>query len=67
MAGAVILATVPIFLGVAIPWLPGGIMPALLATSAACTAVWLGIQAELLDLVPEEADSLPEALMQPVE
>ena len=67
LAGAVILATVPIFLGVAIPWLPGGIMPALLLTSAACTLVWIGIQAELLDLVPDTAEGLPEALMQPVE
>jgi hypothetical protein len=66
LAGTVIVATVPIFLSVAIPWLPGGIMPALLATSAACTAVWIGIQAELLDLLPS-AESLPDALMQPVE
>jgi hypothetical protein len=63
----VIIATVPIFVGVAVPSLPGGIMPALLMTSAACTIVWLGIQAELLDLVPEGSESLPEALMQPVE
>jgi len=67
LAGAVIIATVSIFLGVAIPWLPGGIMPALLTTSAACTAVWLGIQLELLDLLPGTAEGLPEALMQPVE
>ena len=67
LAGAVILATVPVFLGVAIPWLPGGIMPALLMTAFACTLVWIGIQAELLDLVPEAAGGLPEALMQPVE
>jgi hypothetical protein len=67
LAGAVIIATVPIFVGVAVPSLPGGIMPALLMTSAACTIVWLGIQAELLDLVPEGSESLPEALMQPVE
>ena len=66
LAGTVIVATVPIFLAVAIPWLPGGIMPALLATSAGCTAVWVAIQAELLDLVPA-AEALPEALMQPVE
>jgi hypothetical protein len=67
LAGAVILATVPIFLGVAIPWLPGGIMPALLMTSAACMVVWLGMQAELLDLVPETAEALPEPLMQPAD
>ena len=67
LAGTVILATVPMFLAVAIPWLPGGITPALLMTSAACTAVWVGIQAELLDLVPEAAESLPEALMQPAD
>ena len=67
LAGGVIIATVPVFLGVAIPSLPGGIMPALLLTSAMCTAVWVGIQAELLDLVPETAESLPEALMQPVD
>jgi hypothetical protein len=62
LAGAVIVATVPMLLAVAIPWLPGGIMPALLMTSAACTAVWFGIQAELLDLVPEPSESLPPAL-----
>ena len=67
LAGGVILASVPIFLGVAIPSLPGGVMPALLMTSAACTVVWVGIQAELLDLVPGIAGELPEALMQPVE
>jgi hypothetical protein len=67
LGGAVIFATIPVFLSVAIPWLPGGITPALLATSAACTAVWLGIQLELLDLVPGTAEGLPEALMQPVE
>jgi hypothetical protein len=67
LAGVTLLATVPIFLAVALPWLPGGIMPALLTTAAACTAVWIGIQAELLDLVPERAESLPEALMQPID
>jgi hypothetical protein len=67
LAGTVILATVPMFLAVAIPWLPGGITPALLMTSAACTVVWIGIQAELLDLVPEAAESLPPALMQPAD
>jgi hypothetical protein len=67
LAGTVILATVPVFIGVAVPWLPGGIMPALLMTSAACTFVWIGIQAELLEIMPESARSLPEALMQPVE
>ena len=64
LAGTVILATVPMFLAVAIPWLPGGIMPALLMTSAACTAVWIGIQVELLELVPEAAESLPPPLVQ---
>jgi hypothetical protein len=67
MAGSVIVATIPMLLSVAFPGWPGGIMPALLATSAACTVVWIGIQAELLDLVPEAAEALPEALMQPVE
>jgi hypothetical protein len=67
LAGAVIVATVPVFVVVAIPWLPGGLMPSLLVTSAACTAVWLGIQAELLDLVPEAAEALPGTLMQPAE
>ena len=64
LAGAVILATVPMLLAVAIPWLPGGITPALLMTSAACTAVWFGIQAELLDLAPEPAETLPQPAMQ---
>jgi len=67
LAGAVIMATVPIFLSVAIPWLPGGIVPALLMTSAGCSAVWLCIQAELLDLAPETAESLPEPVMQPAD
>jgi hypothetical protein len=67
LAGSVIVATVPMFLAVAIPWLPGGIMPALLMTCAACAAVWIGIQAELLELVPEAAESLPPPLMQPAE
>ena len=66
LAGAVIVGTVPVFLAVAIPWLPGGIMPALLMTCALCTGVWIAIQAELLDLVPA-AEGLPEALMQPVD
>jgi hypothetical protein len=64
LAGAVILATVPVFVVVAVPWLPGGLMPSLLLTSAACTAVWLGIQAELLDLVPETADAMTRTLVQ---
>jgi hypothetical protein len=67
LAGAVILATVPIFVAVAIPWLPGGIMPSLLMTSAACTAVWIGIQAELLDVVPEASEALGQPFMQPAE
>jgi hypothetical protein len=67
LAGVTIVATVPVFLGVAIPSLPGGTMPALLATSAACTTAWLCVQAELLDLTPEVADDLPEAVMQPAE
>lgn len=67
LAGAVIIATIPMFLSVAIPWLPGGITPSLLATSAACTLVWVAMQAELLDLVPESAEGLAEPLMQPVE
>ena len=67
LAGAAILATVPVFLAVAIPWLPGGIMPGLLATSAACTVLWMGVQAELLDLAPEPAETLAEALIQPAD
>jgi hypothetical protein len=67
LAGAVIVATVPIFLNVAIPSLPGGMLPALLLTSAACLAVWVGIQAELLDLLPERVDALSEPVMQPAE
>jgi hypothetical protein len=67
LAGSVIVATVPMFLAVAIPWLPGGIVPALLMTCAACTAVWIGIQAELLELVPEAAESLAVPLMQPAD
>ncbi len=67
LAGAVIIATVPMLIAVAIPWLPGGILPALLMTSAACAAVWLGIQAELLDLAPEAAESVPPPMMQPAE
>ena len=67
LAGTVILATVPVFIAVAIPWLPGGIMPSLLMTSAACTAVWIGIQAELLDVVPEASEALAQPLMQPAE
>jgi hypothetical protein len=64
LAGAVILATIPMLLAVAIPGLPGGITPALLMTSVACTAVWFGIQAELLDLAPEPAETLPKPAMQ---
>lgn len=67
LAGAVVVATVPVFLAVALPRLPGGIMPPLLLTSAACTAVWLGIQAELLELGPEPVVALPQAAMQPAE
>jgi hypothetical protein len=67
LAGAVILATVPVFVVVAVPWLPGGLMPSLLMTSAACTVVWIGIQLELLDLVPEASEALPGTLMQPAE
>jgi hypothetical protein len=67
LAGAALIATVPVFVVVAIPWLPGGIMPGLLATSAACTVLWMGIQAELLDLAPEPAEALAEALIQPAD
>jgi hypothetical protein len=67
LAGAVVVATVPVLLAVAIPWLPGGIMPPLLLTSGACTAVWLGIQAELLELGPEPAAVPSPAAMQPAE
>jgi hypothetical protein len=67
LAGSAIVAMVPVFLAVAIPWLPGGIMPGLLATSAACTFIWMGIQAELLDLAPERAETLAEALIQPAD
>jgi hypothetical protein len=67
LAGAVILATVPVFVVVAVPWLPGGLMPSLLMTSAACTVVWIGIQLELLDLVPEASEALPGTLMQAAE
>jgi hypothetical protein len=67
LAGAVIVATVPMLLAVAIPWLPGGITPALLMTSAACTAVWVAIQAELLDLVPERSGAVAQRVMQPAE
>lgn len=63
LAGAVLVATVPVLLAVAIPWLPGGIMPPLLVTAGACTVVWLGIQAELLDLAPERAPAAAQPLM----
>lgn len=67
LAGAVFVGTVPVFLAVAIPTLPGGLMTPLLMTAGACTAVWVAIQAELLDLVPERARLLPEPEMQPSE
>lgn len=67
LAGAVIVATVPMLLAVAIPSWPGGITVPLLMTAAACTAVWLAIQAELLDLVPQPAGAMIQAEMQPVE
>ena len=67
LAGAVIVATIPMLLAVAIPTWPGGITAPLLMTAAACTAVWLAIQAELLDLAPQAADGLIQPEMQPVE
>jgi hypothetical protein len=67
LAGAVIIATIPMLLAVAIPSLPGGITVPLLMTAAACTAVWIAIQAELLDLVPETGDAIIQPEMQPVE
>lgn len=67
LAGAVLIGTVPVLLAVAIPTLPGGLMIPLLMTAGACTAVWLVIQVELLDLVPARARILPEPEMQPAE
>jgi hypothetical protein len=67
LAGAVFISTVPVFLAVAIPWLPGGVMTPLLMTAAAATAVWVAIQVELLDPVRVTADGLPQAEMQPAD
>ncbi|MEO5567814.1 MAG: hypothetical protein ABIR92_04950 [Gemmatimonadaceae bacterium] len=42
-------------------------MTPLLMTAGACVAIWLAIQVEMLDLVPETAQMLPEPEMQPAE
>ena len=60
-------AAVAVFLAVAVPDFPGGIMPPLLLTAAACTGVWVAIQAELLEIVPARAASMAEVALQPSE
>lgn len=67
LAGAMLVCTVPVFVAVAAPWLPGGVMTPLLMTAAGATAVWVAIQVELLDFAPQTAEGLPEAVMQPAE
>lgn len=67
LAGAMLVCTVPLFVAVAAPWLPGGLMMPLLMTAAAATVVWVTIQVELLDFAPQTAEGLPDAAMQPAE
>jgi hypothetical protein len=56
LAGSTLIATVPILMTVAAPGVISATVEGpLLVTSACCLAVWLAMQAELLDLVPLRA------------
>lgn len=67
LTGAVYVSTIPVFLAVAIPGFPGGISIPLAMAAASCTAAWLAIQAELLDLMPATEPTLASRAMQPAE
>jgi hypothetical protein len=66
LTGVVVASTVPVFIWVALPG-AGDALPALEVTAAACTVAWLGMQAELLDLVPVTEGTLATPEMQPAE
>lgn len=67
LTGAVLVSTVPVFVWVALPGLLGDAIVPLEFTAAACTLAWLGMQVELLDLVPMTEGSLAAPEMQPAE
>ena len=67
LTGAVFVSTVLAFIGVAVPQPLSNTMLPLELAAAACTLAWLGMQVELLDLVPVPEGTLATPEMQPAE
>lgn len=68
LTGLVFLATVPVFLAVAIPDLLSSLSLPLAFAAGTCTICWLGIQVDLLDLAPAtEPATIGSAEMQPAD
>jgi hypothetical protein len=63
LSGAVFVSTIPVFLEVAVPGLLGGIQGPLAMAAATCVLAWLGMQVELLDLVPAVGRAMAPAEM----